>query len=50
MHELGVVFRIIDDLTEVGKENKLEKIHSVTIQLLYYRRISASDPFMGIDL
>ena len=33
MHELGVVFRIIDDLTEVGKENKLEKIHSVTLQL-----------------
>ena len=33
MHELGVVFRIIDDLTEVGKENKIEKIHSVTLQL-----------------
>lgn len=33
MHELGVVFRIIDDLTEVGKENKLEKIHSVTLLL-----------------
>ncbi|MCR4694598.1 MAG: hydrogenase maturation nickel metallochaperone HypA [Pseudobutyrivibrio sp.] len=33
MHELGVVFRIIDDLTEVGKENNLEKIHSVTLQL-----------------
>lgn len=33
MHELGVVFRIIDDLTEVGKENEIEKIHSVTIQL-----------------
>ena len=33
MHELGVVFRIIDDLTELGKENELEKIHSVTIQL-----------------
>ena len=33
MHELGVVFSIIDDLTEVGKENKLEKIHSVTLQL-----------------
>jgi hydrogenase nickel incorporation protein HypA/HybF len=33
MHELGVVFRIIDDLTELGKENKLEKIHSVTLQL-----------------
>lgn len=33
MHELGVVFRIIDDLTELGNENKLEKIHSVTLQL-----------------
>ena len=33
MHELGVVFRIIDDLTEVGKENDLKKIHSVTLQL-----------------
>lgn len=33
MHELGVVFRIIDDLTEVGKENDIEKIHSVTLQL-----------------
>ncbi len=33
MHELGVVFHIIDDLKEVGKENELEKIHSVTLQL-----------------
>lgn len=33
MHELGVVFRIIDDLTEVGKENDIHKIHSVTLQL-----------------
>ena len=33
MHELGVVFRIKDDLTELGKENELEKIHSVTLQL-----------------
>lgn len=33
MHELGVVFHIIDDLNEVGKENKIEKIHSVTLQL-----------------
>ena len=24
MHELGVVFRIIDDLTELGKENELD--------------------------
>ncbi|MBO6214045.1 MAG: hydrogenase maturation nickel metallochaperone HypA [Lachnospiraceae bacterium] len=33
MHELGVVFHIIDDLTEVGKEQNLTKIQSVTLQL-----------------
>jgi len=33
MHELGVVFHVIDDLTELGKENELTKIHSVTLQL-----------------
>lgn len=33
MHELGVVFHIIDDLVNVSKENEVEKIHSVTIQL-----------------
>lgn len=33
MHELGVVFHIIDDLTEVGKENNLTEIKSVTLQL-----------------
>ncbi|MBO5622435.1 MAG: hydrogenase maturation nickel metallochaperone HypA [Butyrivibrio sp.] len=33
MHELGVVFHIIDDLTEVGRENEIKKVHSVTIQL-----------------
>ncbi len=33
MHELGVVFHIIDDLEKVGKENDVEKIHSVTLQL-----------------
>lgn len=33
MHELGVVFHIIDDLQEVGKQNEIEKIHSVTLQL-----------------
>ena len=33
MHELGVVFRVIDDLTELGKENDVTKIHSVTLQL-----------------
>ena len=33
MHELGVVFHIIDDLTEISKEQDIEKIHTVTIQL-----------------
>ncbi|SDB16076.1 MULTISPECIES: hydrogenase maturation nickel metallochaperone HypA [unclassified Butyrivibrio] len=33
MHELGVVFHIIDDLKEVAEENKIEKIEKVTIEL-----------------
>ncbi|MBR5897244.1 MAG: hydrogenase maturation nickel metallochaperone HypA [Lachnospiraceae bacterium] len=33
MHELGVVFHIIDDVTEVGKENNLTSVQSVTLQL-----------------
>ncbi|WP_026494677.1 hydrogenase maturation nickel metallochaperone HypA [Butyrivibrio sp. WCD3002] len=33
MHELGVVFHIIDDLKAVAEENKIEKIDSVTIEL-----------------
>ena len=33
MHELGVVFHIIDDVTAVGKENGLTSVCSVTLQL-----------------
>lgn len=33
MHELGIVFHIIDSLTEVGKENSLSKISSVTLEI-----------------
>ena len=33
MHELGVVFKIIDDLTDLSEEKEIKKIHSVTIQL-----------------
>jgi len=33
MHELGVVFHIIDDVTAVGRENNLTGISSVTLQL-----------------
>ncbi len=33
MHELGVVFHIIDDVTEIGRENGLSSVESVTLQL-----------------
>ena len=33
MHELGVVFHIIDDVTAVGRENNLTNVQSVTLQL-----------------
>ena len=33
MHELGVVFHIIDDVTDIGRQNNLSKINSVTLQL-----------------
>ncbi len=33
MHELGVVFHIIDDLKSVADENKIEKIAKVTVEL-----------------
>ena len=33
MHELGVVFKITKDLEEVAKENDIEIIDSVTIEL-----------------
>ncbi|MCR5278100.1 MAG: hydrogenase maturation nickel metallochaperone HypA [Lachnospiraceae bacterium] len=33
MHELGVVFHIIDDVTDVGRENALTSVTSVTLQL-----------------
>ncbi|MBR4795243.1 MAG: hydrogenase maturation nickel metallochaperone HypA, partial [Lachnospiraceae bacterium] len=33
MHELGVVFHIIDDVTKVGEENSLTEVQSVTLQL-----------------
>ena len=33
MHELGVVFHIIDDVTDVGRQNNLSEIDSVTLQL-----------------
>lgn len=33
MHELGIVFKIIDDIEEVGKENSLTQVSSVTLQI-----------------
>lgn len=33
MHELGIVFHVIDSLTEVGKENHLSRISSVTLEI-----------------
>lgn len=33
MHELGIVFHIIDSLEKVGKENELKTIQSVTLEL-----------------
>ncbi len=33
MHELGVVFYIIEQLEDVVKENELEKVESVTLEL-----------------
>lgn len=33
MHELGVVFYVIDDVKKVAEENQVEHVNSVTIQL-----------------
>ena len=33
MHELGIVFHIIDSLEEIGKENQLCKIANVTLEI-----------------
>ena len=33
MHELGVVFNVIEAVEEIAKENELKKIESVTLEL-----------------
>lgn len=33
MHELGIVFHIIDNLKEVGKQNSLSRISTVTLEI-----------------
>lgn len=33
MHELGIVFHIIDTIEDVAKEQNLLKVHSVTLSV-----------------
>lgn len=33
MHELGVVFYVVKDVKQVAKENDVEKVRSVTLQI-----------------
>ena len=33
MHELGIVFHVIDDVKEIGKENSLTRVNSVTLEI-----------------
>ncbi len=33
MHELGVVFHVIDQVEDLAKENEVKKINSVTLQI-----------------
>ena len=33
MHELGIVFHIINEIEDVGKENELETVSSVTVEI-----------------
>lgn len=33
MHELGVVFYVIDDVEKVAKENNVQRVHSVTLEV-----------------
>lgn len=33
MHELGVVFYVIDDVEKVAKENNVKRVHSVTLEV-----------------
>ena len=33
MHELGIVFHVIDTVNAIAEENKVEKIHSVTVEI-----------------
>ena len=33
MHELGIVFHIINEIEDVGKENELKTVSSVTVEI-----------------
>ena len=46
MHELGVVFYVIDDIEKVAKENNVDRVHSVTLEI---GEVSAVIPEYLID-
>ena len=46
MHELGIVFSIMDSLEEVARENDVGSIHSVTLQV---GEVSAVIPYYLTD-
>lgn len=33
MHELGIVFHIINEIEDVGEENELKTVSSVTVEI-----------------
>lgn len=33
MHELGVVFYVIKDVNKIAEENKIKRVHSVTLEI-----------------
>ena len=46
MHELGIVFSVMDSLETVAKENDVKSIHSVTLQI---GEVSAVIPYYLTD-
>ena len=43
MHELGIVFHIIDSIEEVGRQNKLRRVSTVTLELVFSYRIHPAE-------
>ena len=33
MHELGIVFHVIDTVNDIARENRVEKVRSVTVEI-----------------